>query len=390
MNILFLFTYPIIPNIGGVQRVTDLLSKEFVKRGHKVFYLSLTKPMNNYNDYSCPQEFIDEVYVNKKLALSRFNEILTRRSIDIVICQEMRRESLFLLKNRRANIKIITVIHYKPFPYKHYMKRIKKNVHYKNYFKNAINKLLIVFPFIAKIRYTITEKRQLKEFLEVSDKFCLLSERYIPIIKKYIGDYSDKLVAIGNPNTFKIVNPVNFNCKRNIILYVGRLAEVPKNIHDFIDVWRILSVRNKDWEAYIIGDGPDRNFLENYARSKQINRLFFMGNQQDMVRYYSEAKFICMTSICEGWGMVLTEAMSYGCIPCAYGTFEAVYDIIDNNVCGFITTPFKPEEMADKIQSLIDDDKLRDKFSSSAYQKVQNFNVEKIADKWEALFNSMS
>ena len=39
MNILFVNDFPFNPVGGGVERVTDILAKEFVKRGHVVYYL---------------------------------------------------------------------------------------------------------------------------------------------------------------------------------------------------------------------------------------------------------------------------------------------------------------------------------------------------------------
>ena len=39
MNIIVQFDDPIVANSGGVERVTDTLAKEFIKRGHKVAFL---------------------------------------------------------------------------------------------------------------------------------------------------------------------------------------------------------------------------------------------------------------------------------------------------------------------------------------------------------------
>lgn len=38
MNILFLFEAPIKPTVGGVQRVTEVLTKEFQRRGYNVYF----------------------------------------------------------------------------------------------------------------------------------------------------------------------------------------------------------------------------------------------------------------------------------------------------------------------------------------------------------------
>ena len=88
--------------------------------------------------------------------------------------------------------------------------------------------------------------------------------------------------------------------------------------------------------------------------------------------------------------MILAEGMAYKCIPCVYGTFESAYDIIDNNECGFITTPFKPQEMADKIQTLIDNEEKRLQFARKAKEKIAYFTPLKIANQWEQLFYQLT
>ena len=41
MNILFLAYFPMEPSVGGIQRVTDILVKELLRRGNDVSCLSL-------------------------------------------------------------------------------------------------------------------------------------------------------------------------------------------------------------------------------------------------------------------------------------------------------------------------------------------------------------
>ena len=38
-NIAFVGKHPFNPYMGGVERVTDILAKEFIRRGYNVWYL---------------------------------------------------------------------------------------------------------------------------------------------------------------------------------------------------------------------------------------------------------------------------------------------------------------------------------------------------------------
>ena len=93
-----------------------------------------------------------------------------------------------------------------------------------------------------------------------------------------------------------------------------------------------------------------------------------------------------MTSTHEGWGMVLTEAMSYGCVPFVYDTYESLHDIIDDGKNGIIAKPFDKKEMARRIQEAIDDGKKFTAMQNATVEKVKSFSIEQIVDKWETIF----
>lgn len=76
-----------------------------------------------------------------------------------------------------------------------------------------------------------------------------------------------------------------------------------------------------------------------------------------------------MTSLFEGFGLVLTEAMYYGVVPLAFNSYANVGDIINDKVNGFIIPPFDIKEYADKISSLIDNETLRLQMSEAAIKK---------------------
>ena len=78
------------------------------------------------------------------------------------------------------------------------------------------------------------------------------------------------------------------------------------------------------------------------------------------------------------------ECHTVVCLVC-----RAAFDIVDDGVNGIISTPFRPKEMADRIQTLINDESRLVQMSSSAIEKVKDFNADKVADKWDALFGSL-
>lgn len=389
MNIAFLFYCPIVPHIGGVQRVTDVLTKEFVKRGHNVIFICTeSRNMDDaYQNYSATQIYLDS-NKNEEEFIADYCKILHTNDIDVVISQEAQKESLLLLANTPICVKRISVVHINPYAIIGNERRIKRAIRSRRLVTNLAKYLVMLFPHIARQYYRFKENKFYRRILGVSDKLVFLSPSFVELLKENIPDISSrKLAAIGNPNTF--VPKHEAGTKENLIICVARLSEVPKNVRDFILVWQQLYKDNPKWKAIIVGDGPDRGMLESFAKKKGVRNLSFVGRVENVGNYYQRAKFVCMTSIYEGWGMVLTEGMSYGCVPCVYGSYGAAFDIVDDGVNGIISTPFRPKEMADRIQTLINDESRLVQMSSSAIEKVKDFNADKVADKWDALFGSL-
>ena len=389
MNIAFLFYCPIVPHIGGVQRVTDVLAKEFERRGHNVIFIC-TESQNRddvYPYYSAKQIYLDS-NKNDEEFTADYCKILQTNDINVVISQEARSDSLLLLENTPICVKRISVVHINPYAIIGNEQRIKRAIRSRRLVTNLAKYLVMLFPHIARRYYRFKENKFYRRILGVSDKLVFLSPSFVELLKENIPDISSrKLAAIGNPNTFVPKHEVG--TKENLIICVARLSEVPKNVRDFILVWQQLYKYNPMWKAVIVGDGPDRGLLESFAKKKGVRNLSFVGRVENVGNYYQRAKFVCMTSIYEGWGMVLTEGMSYGCVPCVYGSYGAAFDIVDDGVNGIISTPFRPKEMADRIQTLINDESRLAQMSSSAIEKVKDFNADKVADKWDALFGSL-
>ncbi len=389
MNIAFLFYCPIVPHIGGVQRVTDVLAKEFERRGHNVIFIC-TESQNRddvYPYYSAKQIYLDS-NKNDEEFTADYCKILQTNDINVVISQEARSDSLLLLENTLICVKRISVVHINPYAIIGNEQRIKRAIRSRRLVTNLAKYLVMLFPHIARRYYRFKENKFYRRILGVSDKLVFLSPSFVELLKENIPDISSrKLAAIGNPNTFVPKHEVG--TKENLIICVARLSEVPKNVRDFILVWQQLYKDNPKWKAIIVGDGPDRGMLESFAKKKGVRNLSFVGRVENVGNYYQRAKFVCMTSIYEGWGMVLTEGMSYGCVPCVYGSYGAAFDIVDDGVNGIISTPFRPKEMADRIQTLINDESRLAQMSSSAIEKVKDFNADKVADKWDALFGSL-
>lgn len=386
MNILF--TYPTLfnPIVGGIERVTDLLARELGKRGHKVFYLN-NKPNKLLEEYAFPgvlsyfpyPDYKDERNVNFYI------DYLQKNDIDVIINQcGAFHDSILYNRKGRTKAKVISVIHSRPYlNYYNLFSEISvlKERGFKERLKRALR--IAIYP---KIRKDYLDRlRKHYEWLAAdgnTDAIVLLSDTFRWEIDELVGkDNNQKIFSIANPLSYEIERDVR---KKNTIIYVGRLDSGQKRVDRLIKIWKMISPLMPDWDLKIIGDGPDCDRLKHMA--KNIDRISFLGFKSPET-YYKESSILCMTSTHEGFGMVLIEAMSKGCIPMAFDSFSTVHDIIKDN--RQLVSPFSLKEYAQKLMVIMKDSELREELACSGFQNVINFKIDKVVDRWEMLFNSL-
>ena len=387
MNIMFMFDYPIIASNGGVQRVTDVLASEFMRRGYKVSYLC-TSPQNNQDiepSVKCsPIQYYLKIGID---TIQQIRELTDKADVRLVINQSFSNEAVSLLSAFPDTTYKVSVFHSQPFAtYKKERSILRCLTTPHSLFGYVFKYAGIIAPFLVRDYYIRNAKKTFIDLINVSDKFCLLSDSSILRLRHFIPNAPvSKLIAINNPNTF-IKKKTNQRDREDIILFVGRIENTSKNLFDFIRVWKCLMKKNPNWRAIVVGDGVDLQQTKSYANRLRVERIFFEGHQNDVGKYFSKAKFICCTSNYEGWPMVLIEAMQFGCIPISYNTFEAVYDIIDDGINGFIVNK-KILSMAKRIQQCIDGEYNLNNLSEQAQQKVNKFSVDIIVNQWEKIIN---
>jgi glycosyltransferase involved in cell wall biosynthesis len=101
--------------------------------------------------------------------------------------------------------------------------------------------------------------------------------------------------------------------KRKSILIVSRL-EKEKDIETGIKVFKIVSAKFPEATLTIVGDGRERKKLENISKIYNLTtKIFFVGWQYDVDKYYQESEVYLSTSLFEGFGMSVVEAALAGC-----------------------------------------------------------------------------
>jgi glycosyltransferase involved in cell wall biosynthesis len=385
MNILFLAECFIEPSMGGVQRVTDTLTKGFLSKGHKVFYLSI-KWKQMVPDYTttAPQFYVDVTHsVDWK---NQIFSIIDKNEIEYVVNQMPGELTIMVLKELNRKVKIISVFHTQPFLDDGIKRRQILRIRVNNFKQLLFKYISFLFPCVRTKIFAMFEKRNILKCLAVSDKICFISDKFFPRVLKHIPDINvDKLSAINNPNTFN-VNEITLQ-KENILLWVGRVENDIKNTIDFVKIWEIIYRNNPSWKAIVAGEGSDFECVKRYAQKKQIMNIDFVGRCDNIQELYRRAKFIVVTSFSESWSMVLVEGLAYCCVACAYDTYETVHDIVQGGN-GFVTKP-SPKDMAQKLNYYMNNPEEYKLLAEKARTSVKKFDLEAIVNQWECMLKSI-
>lgn len=148
--------------------------------------------------------------------------------------------------------------------------------------------------------------------------------------------------------------------KQNIVLFVGRLTYADKRVDMLIDIWNLLKGKTNDWKLIIVGEGPEKENLEAQVKKLNLTNVEFAGFSNNPKEYYDKAAILCMTSVFEGWGLVLTEAQANGVVPMAFGCSEGVkYILSPHQINGLIIPPFDKEIYAQNLLSLMNNKEKR-------------------------------
>lgn len=377
MNIVFAYPTGLNPQKGGVERITDIIAKILLKRGYTIFYLNWKREQDNY-EYPVPVIDLPSSNLEDPNNLEVYNRFLKENRIDVIINQHGLYEGTYFLSQVKVqNVKIISVLHSDPFGYynhlfadlmtlrdssiKEKVKRVARFFLYRKVKKIIHRSLVNHYTFIQ----------------EHPQYVCLLSESYKERLEEYCDLPDNYFISIPNPNTYENIEIIPH--KEPILLFVGRLDNRSKKLFTLIDIWYRLCKLYPQWKLIIVGDGPDKDVLINKA--KDISNIEFKG-YQDPREYYEKASIFCMTSIFEGFPMCLTEAMQFGCVPIAFDSFSAVYDIIKPGETGELVKSFDKKEYVGKLIYLIDDETYRKKLSKNAFQYVKRYDIANILPKW--------
>lgn len=156
------------------------------------------------------------------------------------------------------------------------------------------------------------------------------------------------------------------------VVYVGRLTP-QKGIEDLLYAWETVSRSKLPARLKIWGAGESREDLEDLVNRLQIQHsVEFCGHVDDVPAKLTDMDIFVLPSYIEGNSNAVLEAMRAG-LPVVATRVGGTEMQVGPEGAGFLVAPGSPEEIADRLVTLIGNASLREGLGQAMRDRVSRF-----------------
>lgn len=183
-----------------------------------------------------------------------------------------------------------------------------------------------------------------------------------------------------------------------VVLFAGAIRE-RKGVHLLVDAFKKVSAKHP--EAKLVIAGGDKDNLEakdEYARklresaSPLGDKVVFTGYMPpaEMDNVYLLGDIFCGPSIWdEAFGLVFAEASASG-LAVIGSRRGGIPEIILDGMTGLLADPMDTNDLAGKINSLVESPEKRDQFGKAARKYMEaKFSWDRVAEEIESLYDKL-
>lgn len=184
---------------------------------------------------------------------------------------------------------------------------------------------------------------------------------------------------IDDSNMFQAVRK-KYSLPEKFVLYIGNLKE-HKNVVTLIKSMKYVK------KIKLILNGKETQELKDLIEKLDIwDRVSFIGyvDDEDIKYLYNMAEIFVFPSLYEGFGLPPLEAMACGC-PTIISDAECLRELITDDDFTFEKKDYK--QLAEKINELLEDEKLRKKFIDKGVQFASNYTWSNCINKTLEIYN---
>lgn len=175
-----------------------------------------------------------------------------------------------------------------------------------------------------------------------------------------------------------------------VVVHVANLNHPVKRQEDVIAAVGMLNAAGIPLHAYLVGDGPRRQELQQQVRDRGLEKkIHFLGHRTDVPAVYARGTFGVLCSTAEGTSNALMEGMASG-LAMVVTPAGGSPDLISDGVSGWIVPACAPTELAGAFRRLLEDPERARAMGQRARDFVEReLSVECLVSRHDALYQQM-
>lgn len=252
----------------------------------------------------------------------------------------------------------------------------------RSFFRRFVAKFIL--PLFMKILYPFSDvivcvsKGVAKDLSLIINCKAKIKVIYNPIVNNKISDMSKEKV-----NDIYFLDP-----NIPVVLAVGRLVK-QKDYPTLIQAMKLV-VEKRPAYLVILGEGEAKNKLESLILKLKISKnVVFLGFQKNPYKYMKNASVFVLSSLSEGFGNVIAEAMACGTPVVATDCKSGPNEIIENGKSGILVPVGDFKSLSDAIIRILDNEALRQKFSEQGLKRSKYFSSGKSIMEYEKIYKKL-
>jgi glycosyltransferase involved in cell wall biosynthesis len=145
--------------------------------------------------------------------------------------------------------------------------------------------------------------------------------------------------------------------------------------------------RKMDCKFVWVGDGDELSDIKLIIQEEKISNIDLVGFKSNPQMYFKKGSIYLSTARHEGLPLALLEAASCG-IPIIATNVVGNNEVVQDGLNGFLFEEGNIQDAINKIQILLNDDKLYEQFSNKArVDYLERFTIDRMVAETEVLYN---
>ena len=182
------------------------------------------------------------------------------------------------------------------------------------------------------------------------------------------------------------------NCEREliasnnekIITHISNIRKV-KRVDDVIEIFDRIQ-KELPAKLVIVGDGPEKESLENLCKKKGINeKVLFVGNSHEVDKILCFSDLFILPSEHESFGLVALEAMVCG-VPVISSNAGGLPEVNIHGESGYLSNVGNVDEMAKNALKILINSDNHQLFKRKAKENAQRFETKLIVPLYEEIY----